>query len=63
MRNEWRCHHCDQLLGRLRDGRLHLKSARGHEYLVGPPATGKCRGCGTLNELSGWKTTAVAPTD
>jgi phage FluMu protein Com len=49
---EWRCRHCGKLLGVLRDGRLHLRFTRGHEYLVGFPTTGVCRGCRTLNEVS-----------
>jgi len=51
MERDWRCTKCEKLLGVLRDGRLHLKFARGHEYLVGFPATSVCRGCRTLNEL------------
>lgn len=51
MDNEWRCSRCEKLLGVLREGRLHLRFARGCEYLVGLPATGACRGCRTLNEL------------
>lgn len=52
MEKEWRCTHCRKLLG-IRDGnRLHLKFSRGHEYLVGMPVTGVCRGCRTLNELT-----------
>ena len=50
---KWRCSHCGKLLGIVRDGRLHLRFARGHEYMVGFPATGVCRGCRTLNEASG----------
>ena len=46
---EWRCTRCDKLLGVRRDGRMHLRFARGHEYLVGFPAQATCRGCGTLN--------------
>lgn len=34
---EWRCTRCDKLLGVCRDGRMHLRFARGHEYLVGFP--------------------------
>ena len=49
---EWRCRRCGKLLGMLRDGRLHLRFARGHEYFVGFPATATCRGCRTLNEIS-----------
>ena len=58
METEWRCSRCSKLLGVLRDGRLHLKFARGHEYLVGVPATGACRGCRTLNELRDPKATS-----
>ena len=53
METEWRCTRCRKLLGALLDGRLHLKFARGHEYLVALPAIGVCRGCGSLNELKG----------
>ena len=49
---EWRCTRCDKLLGVCRDGRMHLRFARGHEYLVSLPATATCRGCGTLNEAN-----------
>ncbi|HHH31713.1 MAG TPA: hypothetical protein ENK57_25650 [Polyangiaceae bacterium] len=51
MKKEWRCSRCSKLLGVLSDGRIHLRFARGHEYLVGFPATSVCRGCRTLNEL------------
>ena len=37
---EWRCTRCDKLLGVCRDGRMHLRFARGHEYLVGFPVAG-----------------------
>lgn len=47
---EWRCSGCGKLLGVLRAGRLHIRFARSHEYIVGFPATGTCRSCGTLNE-------------
>ncbi|WP_170941186.1 hypothetical protein [Antarctobacter heliothermus] len=33
-----------------RDGRMHLRFARGHEYFVGFPVVATCRGCGTLNQ-------------
>ena len=46
---DWRCTRCDKLLGVCRDGRMHLRFARGHEYLVGFPVQATCRGCGTLN--------------
>ena len=52
MDREWRCTRCGKLLG-LREGdRLHIRFARGHEYLVGFPVTGICRSCRTLNELA-----------
>lgn len=49
---EWRCTRCDKLLGVCRDGRMHLRFARGHEYFVGFPVQATCRGCGTLNQAS-----------
>lgn len=49
---EWRCTCCDKLLGVRRDGRMHLRFARGHEYFVGFPVVATCRGCGTLNQAS-----------
>ena len=49
---EWRCTQCDKLLGVCRDGRMHLRFARGHEYFVGFPVQATCRGCGTLNQAS-----------
>lgn len=49
---EWRCTRCDKLLGVCRDGRMHLRFARGHEYLVGFPVQATCRGCGTLNHAT-----------
>ena len=53
--SDWRCTRCDKLLGVCRDGRMHLRFARGHEYFVGFPVVATCRGCGTLNQ-------ATAPT-
>ena len=50
---EWRCGECGKLLGVVDEGRLHIRFARGHEYRVGLPATGICRGCRRLNELQG----------
>lgn len=47
--DEWRCVRCDKLLGICRDGRMHLRFARGHEYLVGFPVQAICRGCEALN--------------
>lgn len=47
---EWRCTQCDKLLGVCRDGQMHLRFARSHEYLVGFPVVATCRGCGTLNK-------------
>ena len=49
---DWRCTRCAKLLGVCRDGRMHLRFARGHDYLVSLPATATCRGCGTLNQAS-----------
>ena len=53
MEQEWRCTGCGKLLAVLRGDRLHIRFARGHEYLVGFPVTGVCRNCRTLNELCG----------
>jgi hypothetical protein len=58
---EWRCGRCGKLLGVVDDGRLHLRFARGHEYLVGFPATSVCRGCRTLNEAKGPSDVASPP--
>ena len=52
---EWRCTRCDKLLGVCRDGRMHLRFGRRHEYFVGFPVVATCLGCGTLNQ-------ATAPT-
>jgi hypothetical protein len=49
---QWRCPRCNKLLGVCRDGRIHLRFARAHEYLVGFPIVATCRGCGTLNRLT-----------
>jgi hypothetical protein len=57
MDSEWRCTRCGKLLGVIEDARLHIRFSRGHEYLVGLPATGVCRSCQTLNEIVG----ATAP--
>jgi RNase P subunit RPR2 len=50
--NDWRCTRCHKLLGVCRDGRMHLRFARGHEYFVGFPVVATCRGCGTLNQTT-----------
>jgi hypothetical protein len=57
---DWRCASCGQLLGRLCDGRLHLRFGRGYEYVVSLPVTSACRGCQTLNELSQVKPARIA---
>lgn len=49
---DWRCTQCAKLLGVCRDGRIHLRFSRGHEYFAGYPITATCRDCGTLNEAS-----------
>jgi phage FluMu protein Com len=51
VKREWRCTRCEKLLGVLEGTRLHIRFARGHEYIVGFPATSVCRACRTLNEL------------
>ncbi len=51
--SDWRCTQSDKLLGVCRDGCMHLRFGRGHEYLVGFPVQATCRGCGTLNQASG----------
>lgn len=48
---QWRCSRCGKLLAVVRGDRLHISFARGHEYLVGFPATTACRHCKTLNEI------------
>ena len=49
--SQWRCSRCRRLLAVLHGDRLHIRLARGHEYLVGFPATTACRHCKTLNEI------------
>jgi phage FluMu protein Com len=56
--SEWRCHRCNKLLGLRTETRVHLRFARGHEYLVGLPVTATCRGCRTLNEIPASSTAA-----
>ncbi len=51
MKQEWRCIRCGKLLGVVEDGRLHIRFARGHDYMVGFPVSSVCRGCNALNEL------------
>lgn len=51
-KHEWRCTCCGKLLGVCRDGRMHLRFARGHEYLTCFPVQAICRGCSTLNEAN-----------
>ena len=50
---EWRCTRCHKLLGISRDGKMHIRIARGSEYFVGLPVVATCRGCGTLNRTGG----------
>jgi hypothetical protein len=50
--NEWRCSRCNKLLGVCRDGQLHLRFARGHEYFVSLPVVATCCGCGALNRAT-----------
>ena len=49
--DDWRCHRCRKLLGRLKNGVMHLRFERGHEYIVSLPATATCRGCNSLNRI------------
>jgi phage FluMu protein Com len=56
MKREWRCTRCGKLLGVLEGNRLHIRFARGHEYIVGLPVTSVCRSCRTLNELRDGRT-------
>lgn len=49
---EWRCVGCDKLLGVIRGGRLHIRFARGHQYVVGLPASTVCGKCNALNEVT-----------
>ena len=51
MDRDWRCSSCGRKLGSLHGERIHIRFSRGHEYLVGYPVTGVCRGCRTLNEV------------
>jgi hypothetical protein len=49
-REEWRCYQCGRLLGVFRGDRIHIRTSRSSEYLVGLPVTATCQGCGALNE-------------
>ena len=49
--NDWRCTHCQMLLGRRDGDRVHVRFARGHQYVASLPITSVCRSCATLNEL------------
>src|SRR5258708_3012334 len=49
---EWRCDDCELLLGIVRSRRLHIRAARGFEYLVSLPVTTTCRACCALNEIA-----------
>lgn len=51
MATEWRCTKCGKLLGVREGDQLHIRFARGHEYLVGYPIIGTCRNCNSLNNL------------
>ena len=50
-KQEWRCAGCGKLLGVHNGTRLHIRMEKGHEYLVGLPATATCRGCRQINEF------------
>jgi len=51
IKREWRCEDCGKLLGARKKDRLHIRTRRGPDYLVGFPVTAVCRGCQSLNEL------------
>lgn len=51
MEKKWRCK-CGKLFGVLDGGRLHIRFARGYQYVVGFPVSTVCRDCGALNELN-----------
>lgn len=51
--NAWCCCACGKTLGVRRGARMHLRFSRGHEYLTGYPVQATCRGCRTINELTG----------
>lgn len=53
MNRDWRCTRCDKLLGVFEGERIHLRFARGHDYLAGFPITSVCPKCRSLNEVSG----------
>lgn len=59
--HEWRCDECGKLLGCRKGRRLHIRFSRGHEYLVGYPVTGICRGCQTMNEVAEPEEAAPSP--
>ena len=48
----WRCTRCDKLLGVCRNGRMHLRFTRGHEYFVGFPVVATCSSRGTLHRVT-----------
>lgn len=52
--HEWRCRRCGRLLGIVRDNRLEIRFARGHQYLASLPVTCVCKNsrCNALNELA-----------
>jgi hypothetical protein len=45
---EWRCT-CGKLLGLVRDGKLHVRPYRSHEYMVSLPAEATCHFCGAVS--------------
>lgn len=51
MSSDWRCESCGKLLGRRKRGLVHIRIARGHEYLVDGDVVGTCRVCTTMNTI------------
>jgi hypothetical protein len=51
MERDWRSTRYGKPLGLFEGDRLHIRLARGHEYLVGFPATSVCRSCRTASDV------------
>ena len=51
-KDAWRCACCGKVLGVRLKKQMHVRFARGHEYLVGFPVAATCRRCGTLNHTA-----------
>lgn len=49
---DWRCTACGALLGRIRDGQVHISFGRRHEYTAALPASCTCVACASLNRMT-----------